>query len=195
MKRGRKPEDLTGQRFGRWLVLGEAPRWFNGLRRWRCVCECGTEGEPFQQSLKKGTSISCGCAPRKPHPRRDMQPGDRRGFLELRERHSASEFTCFCHGCGNMKTVTAYQLFESPYNDCGCQPREHKGHPAPNGRDETGKTFGMLTVLERAPQNINRYRAYRCQCVCGKVTVVSGGSLRTGNTKSCGDRSRHTQQK
>lgn len=49
--------DLTGQVFGRWLVLCEAP----GYSRWHCQCVCGTEKDLQGSSLVHGTTHSCGC--------------------------------------------------------------------------------------------------------------------------------------
>lgn len=51
--------------------------------------------------------------------------------------------------------------------------------------DETGKTYGYLTVIERAPNKDNR-AMWRCRCKCGNETVVSGKALRRGTTQSCG---------
>lgn len=51
--------------------------------------------------------------------------------------------------------------------------------------DLTGQKFGRLTVLERA-ENIGNRVAWRCRCDCGNGTVVSGNSLKSGNTQSCG---------
>ncbi len=53
--------DLTGLKFGRWLVLGRAGTRPSGLRYWRCQCECGVLREVYQCSLTKGLSHSCGC--------------------------------------------------------------------------------------------------------------------------------------
>jgi hypothetical protein len=41
-RRGRHPQfrDLTGERFGRLVVEGEAPS-VTGASRWRCRCDCG----------------------------------------------------------------------------------------------------------------------------------------------------------
>lgn len=52
--------NLTGKRFGRWLVLGLAPN-RGSKRRWFCVCDCGTKRDVFDWTLKKGESTSCGC--------------------------------------------------------------------------------------------------------------------------------------
>ena len=57
-------EDLTGMKFGRWLVLKPAePKIYNGRthRYWLCRCECGTERTVKELSLKSGKSQSCGC--------------------------------------------------------------------------------------------------------------------------------------
>lgn len=52
--------------------------------------------------------------------------------------------------------------------------------------DLTGQRFGKLVVLRREPNNANNKVVWRCQCDCGKQTVVIGSRLYTGKTKSCG---------
>lgn len=51
---------LTGQRFGRYTVIGEAVRRKTN-RYWTCRCDCGTIREVPQSSLTSGQSTSCGC--------------------------------------------------------------------------------------------------------------------------------------
>lgn len=57
--------DLTGQRFGRWVVLRHAGKHVspNGdtTLQYLCKCDCGTERVVLAQSLLNGTSQSCGC--------------------------------------------------------------------------------------------------------------------------------------
>lgn len=55
-----------------------------------------------------------------------------------------------------------------------------------NFKDITGQKFGRLTAIERAGVNKYNYATWKCVCECGKEVVVSGNSLRNGNTKSCG---------
>jgi len=55
--------------------------------------------------------------------------------------------------------------------------------------DETGNRYGRLVVLSRAERKYERPKGlahWWCQCDCGNKLVVSGVSLRIGNTKSCG---------
>lgn len=54
--------DLTGQTFGRWIVLErnfDRPDKKNTY--WLCRCSCGNSGIVGSISLKAGTSQSCGC--------------------------------------------------------------------------------------------------------------------------------------
>lgn len=53
-------------------------------------------------------------------------------------------------------------------------------------KDETGKVYGYLTVLERAENTKEGRARWRCICKCGNEVVVLGKHLRSGNTKSCG---------
>lgn len=53
-------QDLTGERFGKLLVLRRADS-RNGRTRWLCRCDCGNEKEVAAQALKSGKTKSCGC--------------------------------------------------------------------------------------------------------------------------------------
>jgi hypothetical protein len=56
-----RAEDLSGQRFGRWLVLERAVNDRRGRSRWVCRCDCGTERAVPGRRLRSGESSSCGC--------------------------------------------------------------------------------------------------------------------------------------
>lgn len=57
--------DLTGQAFGRWTVVAQAPCAHepggHTQTRWLCRCECGTERAVATNNLRSGISTSCGC--------------------------------------------------------------------------------------------------------------------------------------
>lgn len=52
--------DITGQRFGRLLVVSISGASGN-KRFWNCKCDCGTEKAISGNGLKAGDSKSCGC--------------------------------------------------------------------------------------------------------------------------------------
>lgn len=51
--------------------------------------------------------------------------------------------------------------------------------------DLTGKRFGMLTVVERAPSR-GEQTFWKCRCDCGKIIEVNAHDIKSGHTKSCG---------
>lgn len=51
--------------------------------------------------------------------------------------------------------------------------------------DLTGRQFGKLTVISRAPENIRGKPAWVCQCECGNTKTIAGSALKSGQ-KSCG---------
>src|SRR5688500_16985038 len=59
---------------------------------------------------------------------------------------------------------------------------------SPNAIDWTGALFGRLTVLEPLAQRAVGSGAviWRCQCSCGRQTVVAANNLTRGHTRSCG---------
>lgn len=56
-----KYKDLTGQRFGRLVVLHEGERNHRNSIRWLCKCDCGNETQVTTHRLNKGQTQSCGC--------------------------------------------------------------------------------------------------------------------------------------
>lgn len=54
--------DMTGRRFGRLVVVGEAPKRFtNRNRYWYCCCDCGNITTVRGDELRGGVTVSCGC--------------------------------------------------------------------------------------------------------------------------------------
>lgn len=58
---GQRAEDLSGQRFGSWLVESRADnnRWDQIM--WNCICDCGWRASVAGKSLRGSWSTNCGC--------------------------------------------------------------------------------------------------------------------------------------
>lgn len=86
---------------------------------------------------------------------------------------------CRCE-CGTKKIVYTGNLKQGSVRSCGCIMTE----------DLTGRKFNMLTVIKQAEtkvsKNGNRTVMWQCRCDCGNTTIVAGGKLKNGSTKSCG---------
>lgn len=48
--------DLAGQRYGRLLVIS-----YDGAKKWRCLCDCGSYCHASGSHLRSGRITSCGC--------------------------------------------------------------------------------------------------------------------------------------
>lgn len=60
MKHSYNFKDLTGQRFGRLLVIS-LNYIDNGKAYWNCKCDCGNQLSVLRSSLTSGNTKSCGC--------------------------------------------------------------------------------------------------------------------------------------
>ena len=56
--------DLTGQRFGKLVVIGRGESKGYGRTTWTCICDCGTKKDIRGDALKSGASKSCGSCKR-----------------------------------------------------------------------------------------------------------------------------------
>ncbi len=72
---GRPHIDLTGQKHGLMTVLDYA-----GGARWKCKCECGKVWTVGGESIRRGTTKSCGCVIGR-SPKNEQQVVERRDAL------------------------------------------------------------------------------------------------------------------
>lgn len=128
----RKPSraliDLMGKRFGRWQVIGPREK-RNGVSVWLCRCDCGNEERPSGQSLRNGTSKSCGCLAKEQISKRHLKDlsGKKVGRLSIsdrtKRRNKVVYWWCRCD-CGKEKWVGAQVLHSGATKSCGCYGRK-----------------------------------------------------------------------
>ena len=62
---GKSMDDITGKRYGRWIVIAQADAYVSpkGRRqpRWLAACDCGTQRVVRASDVISGKSRSCGC--------------------------------------------------------------------------------------------------------------------------------------
>lgn len=72
-RRGNRPSDLTGLRFGRRVVTGRAESKRDRRTRWHYICDCGYRGIAYGQGFK--LSPMCrSCTQKKAKPARRKRP-------------------------------------------------------------------------------------------------------------------------
>lgn len=191
-----KYEDLTGQRFGRLVVLrrGDDQVLRSGTKRvmWICRCDCGSEKRVAARHLKNGSAQSCGCYARESTSKRYLEDLTGRKFGKLTVvgrddgRTGGPFWRCECD-CGSEITVSAGHLRTGHTRSCGCFQKEKASSCSLD--DLTGQRFGRLTVLKRDPDRTGQV-FWHCKCDCGNEKSVSAYRLKSGRTQSCGCLSR-----
>ncbi len=123
----RESLNLTGERFGRLVVIKEAKR--RGYHRyWLCKCDCGNEKEVYMSNLRYGKTQSCGCL----HTETVSKPeitdltGKRFGSLiviKVTEKNPKSKmprWLCKCD-CGSDTIAYSSNLMRGHSRSCGCE--------------------------------------------------------------------------
>nr|DAK65499.1 MAG TPA: PVL ORF-50-like family [Caudoviricetes sp.] len=178
--------DLTGQRFGKLVVIERAADHIrpNGQHdiQWCCKCDCGNERIAKSNDLKRGDVSSCGCSKYEKSMGLEGQRFGKLTALEMmpHEKGEDSKYLCQCD-CGNQIIVRAAILKNGTKTHCGCIRYQPKNIP-----DLIGKRFGMLTVLYKTENHKWDLTHWMCQCDCGNEKEVTTNDLTRGKVKSCG---------
>lgn len=88
-------------------------------------------------------------------------------------------WNCRCD-CGNTTIVAGTHLKDGHTTSCGCQKYGYV-----KKEDLAGKQFGYWTVLKFAGID-GKQTMWECKCVCGNIRKIRAGSLKSGNSRSCG---------
>ena len=168
-----KKVDLTGQRFGKLVVLGEAGRYNDRSVLWNCRCDCGEQKDVGGRSLRSGKSTSCGCS------KSNSLVGLRFGKLvvvkDVGRKNRRVLWECKCD-CGESTNIISTSLMGGHTTSCGCA----------NVKGLIGQRFGKLVVMGYTKKRSRGSVIWKCKCDCGKYKNVVSKSLTSGGTKSCG---------
>ena len=191
-------KDITGQRFGRLIVIRQTDKRKSRCVVWECKCDCGNVVEVKSTNLQNGSTRSCGCLHRDlriqigKNRLKDLT-GQRFGRLVairlLDERKNGKTvWECQCD-CGNMTQVGISQLREGGTKSCGCLRNETIAQIGRDSiKDLTGQRFGKLVAIRLLDERKNGKTMWECQCDCGNVIQIGSSHLRSGSwgTRSCG---------
>ena len=139
-----KKIDLTGQRFGKLVVIKEGKHHVQKsgkkITTWDCICDCGGHINVLTNSLRNGNTQSCGCLKKEAgkkigdkykyilEKRALNLEGERFGRLivivKTADRKQGSiVYLCKCD-CGKKQMVTEKHLKDGSIKSCGCLLKE-----------------------------------------------------------------------
>ena len=180
MPRGSNAIDMTGQRFGRRIVLSRSShKTASNTTYWDCICDCGNRGPVSGSVLRRGHGDQCNDCKFKDRVR-DLE-GQTFGNItvlrrsESRRSRSRVQWECVC-ACGSAMVVNGNALTTGNTTSCGCS----KG--SSRRIDLSGKTFGEWVVVHR---DENRRGHWVTECTCGERGSVQGGNLTSGASSLC----------
>lgn len=121
-----KSRDLSGQRFGKLLVVARAEGTRKRDAAWLCVCDCGKTKIVVGYSLLGGRTKSCG-KHGSGHRLKDVT-GQRFGRLVVVRRFGSNSkksatWLCACD-CGGSTIVPTTHLLDGHTASCGCLSKE-----------------------------------------------------------------------
>ncbi len=140
-----KVSNLTGQRFGKLVVLKRVKNYIdpkgNPRSYWKCLCDCGKETTVVKNSLKRGHTQSCGCISipdltNQRFGRLTVLKRTKENYIDSEGRQQ-SRWECLCD-CGKKTTVVGDSLKRKNTRSCGCYRLEKTSLP----RGESG--FNVL---------------------------------------------------
>lgn len=125
--------DLSGQRFGRWLVLEMTGRLLtkagpHGASLWRCRCDCGTvKDKVLYSALIKGKSQSCGCLRKElisqPNSPRAQAKDEYGIWIGMKTRcYNSKSHSYRQYGARGIKLCDRWLRFENFVADMGKRP-------------------------------------------------------------------------
>ena len=182
--------DLTGQRFGKLLVIRKDEDDVKKGRgiSWLCQCDCGNTVSVLSGRLRSGQTESCGCARYENRKHNDQNlVGKKFGYWNVVSRDDLRKgqgvfYICQCD-CGTERSISAYTLIKGLSKSCGCKKTEPS-------EDIAGQHFGMLTVLGIDTKYVGSGIFWECRCDCGTIKSYRTNALKNGSVISCGCNSR-----
>lgn len=93
------------------------------------------------------------------------------------------QWNCVCD-CGNHIVVPTIRLRQGKTRSCGCLQKEEASKRM--SEQLIGKTFGLLTVIDRVGVDKWNSVIWQCRCECGDYTKVTTKDLKGKHTVSCG---------
>lgn len=157
--------DLSGQRFGKLIVLSRAKSNGRWQTYWKCQCDCGNTTIVRGSHLKDGRTKSCGCLGGRLIDITGQTFGTLQALKKIDGTHtSPTKWLCRCTVCGETYEVASYNLRHGKANPCPCSKKQLSGKDSPTyiHGDSHSRLHNIWTgMLNRCRNpNVSRYECY-----------------------------------
>jgi hypothetical protein len=162
MANSTKPQNLIGKRFGRLIVLEQAPN--RGSKRyWLCKCDCGKEHTAAGFMLKRDSTRSCGCYKVEMH----SLPGSEGSFNSFH-----SEYISNAKRRNYVFSLTKEQFRKIADSNCSYCGAEPKPYYSKNRANEV--TPYLCNGVDRIDNSIG-YAKGNCTSCCSLCNLMKRG--------------------
>lgn len=172
-------KDVTGQRFGRLLVVHRAANRYQKAW-WVCRCDCGTIAEVAGSKLRNGHTKSCGCGSAVIATHRMKRSPEYTVWNLMRQRCADLDYADY-GGRGITVCARWQDSFENFFADMG--PRPSRNHQIDRIDNSAGYSPGNCRWATRIENCNNRRDNVRVEWR-GESLTVPEWARRTGITKT-----------
>lgn len=189
-------KDLTGQRFGKLIVVNRASTKIDkgGKHRtmWECICDCGNPTVVSRDYLKRSKCPSCGCEVIKSRVENNRvnNIGEKFGRLTIVDilwDCERAKAVCVCD-CGNNYVGDKSDIVTGHTQSCGCLQSENTSRA--NTKDWKGVIADSgVEFIRQDHMNEKGQWVWECRCpLCKNLFYELPAKVNNGHTTSCGCR-------
>jgi hypothetical protein len=185
--------NIIGMKFGRLTVLKEGHKCSDNQLKWACQCKCGAIKEIRGSSLRKGSTLSCGCLQKERASKAKKTHDYKSHYAEYRSWQGIKD-RCYNHNCEAFENYGGrgikvcdrwLESFENFLLDMGPKPTpEHSLDRWPNnetGHYEPGNCRWGNDYQQSRNKRNNKWVIYKDERMIvkdfGKIIGIRGSKL------------------
>ena len=171
--------DISGQRFGRLLVVRRVASDKLGKATWMCLCDCGKEQISLGANLRNGNTISCGCSRIKhDHAVNGSQNKEYEAWASMVKRCTNPNNRYYhLYGGRGIVVCNRWRQFINFLFDMGIAPNKHDSLERIDNNGPYNKTNCCWTTSRKQARNTRKNRLLTHN---GRTQCLSAWSEETG---------------
>lgn len=185
-------KDYVGEKINDWEIIG----WEKGKKGvdWICKCKCGKIKKQKVDNVKSGRSKMCKECSSKLRKKEKQEKKEKVLKLKINNHKDWSKENTFYGTYKEYLKECKRRREKKKEEERIRKSKEKKEKNIKKDREEIGKKYGRLTVIEVIRPNKGETK-FRCKCDCGNEYIGTGKYIKYGNIVSCGCLSKEIKEK